>query len=389
MVSGREGHHGAVSRWAVPIVWLLTVGAMTSGLAPAALVLGSPTTLAFVVLGSGVTALATLRKGLAVSWLPSRREILVAGVNAAWLPAFLGGLWIVADVGLSLVLRLVAPWVGWDSTSITPDRVGSGVSLTLLAVVGTLLAWFTAGDLAEGLFASSGTGGRHQPVADDGSLVVRTVVLCVLTMVIAGAFLAIGYDRGWWWLVPLVAVFFVGLWLEPAAVAKPHFDRADPDVVQLVGHSLTGRQGDFIAYPQTGEAMVDAFLSLVDVYTEVDDRPIVVEIKQMRPDLEPLAWTDATSVVEASAALSEYLSGDRAVPVTPLLVILDGAPADSMRTFCQGEGVLLACFDRVAGTSEVLPHDELLTSFADRFLNRPTAKAKGRRRAIRRKGVTS
>jgi hypothetical protein len=341
-----------------PIIGLLAVAAMMLGLTPAVLALHLLWLLLYLFIGSVVVVGLTVRGLRAPS--PTRAtipEFLLAGLNAAMVPALLGLTWLGLYHLTALVVRLISRASGVDGDA---RFIALALSLTIAAIMGVTFAWYVAQDLGAALYPEWG-GNRtkffYMTLQPRATLNVSIAVGVLVVGLIVAALISSSWTSTAVWVVLLVWLFYAGAAAEPVMSPSKSYDPRTEDV-QAVGEALIGQGYRVVAYPRTGKPDIDPLVRKLELFSYSDERAYAVDIKHGLPDAEPLDWTAGAGVLDAAQALERAQLTETSAEIQPLLVILDAQTQESLRRFCQGEGVSLIHVERATGRSETVGHDE-------------------------------
>ncbi len=331
---------------------------MALGLAPAALALHRPWLLPYLLIGS-IAIVITAVRGLRVP-SPTRAtvpEFLLAGVNAAVLPALLGVIWLVLYLVASWTVRLVNQATGLHGND---QFIALGLSLTFVAAVGVGVAWYITRDLGTALYPRWG-GSRtryfYKTLPPWATVSVGIGTLLLVSAVVGAALVTSSWTSTAVWVVILLFVIAAGAASQPAPSPSSPEDPRMEDV-QAIGEVLSKRGYRVVAYPRTGNPGVDPLVRDLELFSYSKKRAYAVEIKRGLPGAEPLDWTAGTSVFDAARALERANLTETNADVWPILVVLDAKADDSLRAFCRDEHVSLVRVERAIGTSEVVGHDD-------------------------------
>jgi hypothetical protein len=104
------------------------------------------------------------------------------------------------------------------------------------------------------------------------------------------------------------------------------------------------REGGYgvVEEPRTGRAGIDPLITDVDLLVRSADRLYALEYKEVPPDGKGVDWQTASRLRTAAGALEDGIDMGRAASIEPLLVVVGGAPEESLANFCRAEGVGLA-----------------------------------------------
>jgi hypothetical protein len=147
----------------------------------------------------------------------------------------------------------------------------------------------------------------------------------------------------------LAALFFYTSF-PLAELGEQGHDKLRSMVVDALAAVLEAAGYRIVRTPRTGKPEIDPLLKSLDLLARRDDRAFAVEVKSVAGSRVPVEWNEATAVRTAATLLSSEIVSDFGAPVNvePLLMLVGGSIAQSLRAFSQRERVPIVHFDHLA-----------------------------------------
>jgi hypothetical protein len=351
-----------------PVIVVLTTATMMLGLSPAALALHRLWLLPYLLTGTLLAAVLAARgRRIPSHTRPSVLELLLAALSNTGLTAFLGLIWLLLYYTTYGIIRLVNRISGVHGNAVF---IALAASLTVVAVFGVIVAWFTTRDLISTLFPPRG-GARtvYYPIAAkprSGLALAVSFGLLVAAAVGVAALTSSWLSTVLWVLILIFIIAAAGTVVAPTL--PPSLQRAGAEVVQTVSDALTATGYSVVPYPQTGEPDIDPLLSQLDLFAYRTEEAFAVVVKHASTNTEPLDWRIGSNVLTAARLLGGGELSETSADIYPLVVLLGVPPDESLLAFCKSEGVYLLYIEPSGHTTTVGGDKSELQAIADRYL---------------------
>jgi len=252
--------------------------------------------------------------------------------------------------GAGLVNAVAVRALGFSAPA-NPESWAFWVSVIFTAAMGLAFVGIASEKLTRTLYPEyAGARSAYFPLLDQHAKLIG--FSAGVAAALAGTVILSMIVPGVWWAaaIPTVILVYVAMPLDNlAADARPRqigvTDRA-ADVLRGAGYTV-------VKSPRTGHPEVDPLIKNVTLLASAGDDAYAIEITE-RQAQAPVQWPAASGVRTASTVLQQRMmvDGRHLSSVRPILIVVDGSVAPSLKRFSEQENVPVVQVALAASTGD-------------------------------------